>query len=281
MSMPRTTPPRGGDVRPEAPNSLAAPADQLDTLLRVTSPRGWLALTALAAVVLATVAYGLFGAVPTTVSGRGLFLPPGGLIRIDAPVAGMVTRMAGRAGAAVEAGDEIGTVSAAVGEPIVVRATSRGVVTEILADAGNFVSPGQALAIMEPVGGRTGAVVFVPAGEGKAIATGMRVRLSPSTAPSEQYGQIEGVVSSVSEFPVSPQRVQFLLQNADLVQDIHELGSVLEVTIDVMADPDTPSGLRWTSGDGAPFVVGNGTLTTASVILAEQSPAEKLFGRRE
>ena len=231
--------------------------------------------------VLATVAYGLFGAVPTTVSGRGLFLPPGGLVSVDAPIAGTITRVAGRAGAAVKAGDEIGTVSAAGGKPVVVRATIPGVITEILTDAGNFVSPGQAMAIMEPVGGAIGAVVFVPAGEGKAIATGMRVRLSPSTAPSEQYGQIEGVVSSVSEFPASSRRIQFVLQNADLVQDIHQLGSVLEVTINVTPDPGTPSGLRWTSGDGAPCLVGNGTLTKVSIILSEQSPAGKLFSPRD
>lgn len=273
--------PKRGVFRQQALNKLSAPSDQLDALLRVTSPRGWLALIALAAVVTATVVYGLFGAVPTTVSGQGLFLPPGGLISIDAPIAGTVTQMTGRAGAEVRAGDEIGTVSAAAGKPVVVRATFAGVITELLTDTGNFVSPGQSMAIMEPEGGSTGAVVFVTAGEGKAIAPGMRVRLSPSTAPSEQYGQIEGVVSSVSEFPVSPRRLQFVLQNADLVQSILKLGSVLEVTIDATPDPGTQSGLQWTSGEGAPFRVGNGTLTSASVILAEQSPAGKLFNPRE
>jgi biotin carboxyl carrier protein len=277
---PPAQPKRKSVFRQQALTSLSSPSDQLDSLLRVTSPRGWLVLVALLAVVAATVLYGFVGAVPTTVSGQGLFLPPGGLLSVDAPRSGTVTQMRGRVGLAVQPGDEVGTIAISEHDTYVVRATFSGVITEILIDAGNFISAGQALAIVEPAGS-TGAVVYVAAGEGKAITPGMRVRLSPSTAPSEQYGQIEGVVGSVSQFPVSPRRLQFVLQNADLVSAIVALGSVLEVNIVVTQDPTTRSGLKWTSGKGPPFPVGNGTLTSVSVILDSESPAKKLFSPRE
>jgi multidrug efflux pump subunit AcrA (membrane-fusion protein) len=278
---PPAPPKRRGVFRQQALNSLSAPSDQLDTLLRVTSPRGWLALIALVAVVAAAVLYGFVGAVPTTVSGQGIFLPPGGLISIDAPRAGSVASMTGEVGTALKPGDEVATIAINEREVYVVRATVTGLIAEILVDAGNFVSPGQAMVITEPGEAGTGAVVFVAAGEGKAITPGMGVHLSPSTAPSEQYGQIEGVVSSVSEFPVSPRRLQFVLQNADLVKSIELLGSVLEVNIAVTEDLNTKSGLKWTSGDGPPFLVGHGTLTAVSVVLEQESPAGKLLNPRE
>lgn len=269
-----------GVFRQQALTSLSAPSDQLDALLRVTSRRGWLVLVALVAVVAAAVLYGFVGAVATTVSGQGLFLPPGGLISVEAPQSGTVTKVTGRVGSAVRIGDQVGTIATGPQKNHIVRATQSGVITEILVDEGNFVTPGQHLAVIEPAGSR-GAVIYVPAGEGKAIRDGMRVRLAPSTAPSEQYGQIEGVVSSVSEFPVSPRRLEFVLQNANLAAATTAVGSVLEVNVVVTEDAATKSGLKWTSGKGAPFLIGNGTLTSASVILNEKSPATKLFGSDE
>ncbi|HEX8508629.1 MAG TPA: HlyD family efflux transporter periplasmic adaptor subunit [Propionibacteriaceae bacterium] len=278
---PPVAPQRKSVFRQQALNSLSAPSDQLDTLLRVTSARGWLVLVALVAVVAATVLYGFVGAVPTTVSAQGLFIPPGGLIDIEAPRSGTVTSLAGRVGSVVKVGDPIGTIAVSERDSYVVRATEAGMITETLIDEGNYIAPGQAMAILEPTGSGANAVVYVAAGEGKAITTGMAVHLSPSTAPSEQYGQIEGVVTSVSEFPVSPRRLQFVLQNAALVQSMVALGSVLEVNVNVTTDPDTTSGLKWTSGNGPPFLVGNGTLTSASVILDQESPAGKLFNPNE
>ncbi|MGH3147979.1 MAG: NHLP bacteriocin system secretion protein, partial [Rubrobacter sp.] len=49
--------------------------DELDQLMRVTSPRGWLALIALVALIAAAVVWGVFGTVPVQVSGdRGVLL---------------------------------------------------------------------------------------------------------------------------------------------------------------------------------------------------------------
>jgi multidrug efflux pump subunit AcrA (membrane-fusion protein) len=235
-------------------------------------------LLALVAVVLGATVYGFVGTVPTTVSGQGLFLPPGGLVRVDATAAGTVSRVQGRVGETVSKGAPIVTISSVRGNEVAIRAALAGTITEVLVDEGNFVTAGTELVVVEPTSDQITAVVYVPAGQGKAVATGMSARLSPSTAPSEQYGQILGTVSSVSSFPVSSQRLQFILQDDILASEIASLGSVLEVTIAVEQNPTTTSGLEWTSGDGPAFVVHNGTLATASVILGNESPAQKLFG---
>jgi len=71
-----------------------ASPEQLDTLLHLTSPKAWLALIALGLVLLAVLAWGLFGSVPVEASGQGflqrgdeglrarLFFPAGSAGRI-------------------------------------------------------------------------------------------------------------------------------------------------------------------------------------------------------
>ena len=58
----------------EAMDKTLSP-DELDRLMRVTDPKGWLALIALLALVAATVVWGVFGNVPIEVGGdKGVLL---------------------------------------------------------------------------------------------------------------------------------------------------------------------------------------------------------------
>lgn len=267
----------GGIFRKQAMEGLSAPSDQLDQLLRVTSPRGWLALIALVAVVVGVILYGFMGTAPTTVSGQGLVLPEGGLVRVDSPGSGIIAEVHQKIGNAVGPGEAIATIRTAEGRAAEVVSPVQGHLIELLADPGNVVGPGVQVAIVEPFTYAETAVVYIPAGQGKAIQPGMQVRLSPSTAPSEEFGQIVGTVFNVSEFPVSPARLNFVVNNELITNQIAAMGSVVEVTVGIAVDPDTPSGLKWTSGEGPPFEIPDGTLTRASVILKAQPPAAKLF----
>lgn len=266
-----------GIFRKKAMHGANSPSDELDRLLRVTSPRGWLGLGALVAVVIGAVLYGFLGSAPTTVSGQGLILPPGGLVRIDAPIPGKVVNTPAQEGAEIDSGQVLARIAGADGELVNVVSTNDGHLVELLVDAGNVVAPGQTVGVVEPESARATAVVYLPAGQGKAVVPGMEVHLSPSTAPSEEYGEIVAEVLSISEFPASPERLEFVVNNTLLVRQIASLGAVLEVTVGIVNDTDTVSGFKWTSGDGPPFEVHNGTITGATVIIDEESPASKLF----
>jgi HlyD family secretion protein len=70
--------------RKEALDSLAAP-DQLDKVVRVTSPHGWAALV----IVIGCLGWSIFGSYRTTVSGPGLLVPAGGaFVSVYVPKAG-------------------------------------------------------------------------------------------------------------------------------------------------------------------------------------------------
>ncbi len=71
---------------------LSSP-EQLDQLLQVTEPRGWLALSGLGALILASLSWGVFGSIPTEARGEGILLRRGGVSSLVATEAGQVEEL--------------------------------------------------------------------------------------------------------------------------------------------------------------------------------------------
>ena len=88
---------------------LSSP-EQLDRLITLTSPVGWAALTAVAALLTAIVAWAIFGSVPTRVQGAGILVARGGQVYdATAPAAGTLATAAA-IGASVAKGDVVATI---------------------------------------------------------------------------------------------------------------------------------------------------------------------------
>ena len=58
---------------------LSSP-EQLDQMVQVTDPRGWIALTGLGALLLAAIGWGIWGSIPTEAEGTGILLRQGGVL---------------------------------------------------------------------------------------------------------------------------------------------------------------------------------------------------------
>jgi HlyD family secretion protein len=153
-----------------------------------------------------------------------------------------------------------------------VRAAHSGEVIEIDINVGDFAQPGRVLARMESLTGQPGALVFVPASEGKKIKTNMTIRISPSTVKPEEYGYIQGKVTSVSAYPTTRDEMISDLQNDVLVNRLLNSGELIPVTATMESDPSTPSGYRWSSSQGPDIPIEGGTICNASVVLARQRP---------
>lgn len=88
---------------------LSSP-EQLDQLISLTSPIGWLALAAITILLSAIVAWGIFGSVPTRVSGAGILVARGGQVfDAMAPASGTVATVA-VIGASVKKGDVVASL---------------------------------------------------------------------------------------------------------------------------------------------------------------------------
>ena len=85
--------------------------EQLDQLLRVTTPRAWLALIGLVALVGVTVLWGVLGQVTTKVQGQGVLIRSGGVQSVVPTGAGRVLEVRVRVGQHVNRGQVIATIA--------------------------------------------------------------------------------------------------------------------------------------------------------------------------
>lgn len=107
--------------RQAALDRLSSP-EQLDRLVRVTDPAGWLALGTVAVILTAIVVWGIWGKVPEQVDGKGILVNTGGRV-LDAmsPSEGTIAKLSVRQNDLVEKDQEIAVI-----EQIALRDAYRG-----------------------------------------------------------------------------------------------------------------------------------------------------------
>jgi len=76
--------------RKVAMDRLSSP-EQLDTLMKVTSPKGWIALAAIFLLLTVAVIWGITGRLSISVKGQGVLIKPGGIYEISTVSQGRVT----------------------------------------------------------------------------------------------------------------------------------------------------------------------------------------------
>ena len=96
--------------RKVALDRLSSP-EQLDKLLQVTRPRGWIALVALGFLVGSAVLWGFEGSIPSRVAGQGILLKSGGVLEITAGAEGRITDLAIGVGDVVREGQVVARVA--------------------------------------------------------------------------------------------------------------------------------------------------------------------------
>ena len=259
--------------REKALTKLASP-EQLDQLMRVTTPKAWLALLGLCCVVLLAVVWGLNGQVTSRIAGQGVLLA-GDLNPVVTTEAGQVTEIEVAAGDVVQAGQVVARLAAAGATNSASRdvvSAYAGRVLAVAAATGDWVERGAVLLTLENIGQPWEAVVYVPLSEAKNVQPGMEVWLSPSTAPQELYGYLLGQVNTIAPLPVSAPALTRQLGNAALAQTFLQQGALIEVRVALKPDARAVTGYQWSSRGGPPTPLVTGTPCTAAIIVRRQRP---------
>ena len=112
------------------------------------------------------------------------------------------------------------------------------------------------------------AVMYIPVQVGKKIVPGMDAQINPTSVNKEEYGNLLGRVVSVSEYPATAQSMMNTLGNEAFVRQLSDAGAaLLEVRIEILDNPSTPSGYRWTTKEGPPMAIESGTPMTGAITL--------------
>jgi HlyD family secretion protein len=88
---------------------LSSP-EQLDQLLEVTTPRAWLALVALGALLVIGLVWGFAGSIPTLAAGEGILIRRGGVMDLVATANGQVDDVLVRVGDVIEKGQRVASI---------------------------------------------------------------------------------------------------------------------------------------------------------------------------
>lgn len=150
-----------------------------------------------------------------------------------------------------------------------------GIVMEMHVQEGAMLNSGQIIMTLELTGEAIKdlvAVLYIAAGDGKRVRNGMHVQISPSTVKKEEWGSMVGLVTYVSELPASAKGMLRILQNQNLVESFHAYSAPIEIYADLIPDPSTKSGYKWSSPKGPPASVDHGTLCSAQITVEEQPP---------
>lgn len=261
-------------ARQDQPKQLAAP-EQLDQLLRVTTPSGWITLAALGVLLAAAIVWGVVGSVATTVTGQGILLHGGRVHGVVAPVAGEVSALFVEVGDVVTEGQLVAIVTPpnSLESAEVTRVTSayNGRVIELRAERGSIVAPSDTLLSLESSDLPLEAIVYLPTSASANVRPGMPVQILPANVAKEEYGFLRGQVTSVAAFPSTARGMALTIAHDELVDHFLAEGPPVEVRVALTPD-STPSGYRWSYAEGPPFEIRSGVLCRATITLGEQRP---------
>lgn len=265
-----------GKFRHKALQRMSSP-EQLDQMLRVTTPRRWVGLAGLLLLVAAAVVWSATATVPTTLKGPGYLLPEGGLREVQAPTSGTVRSISTATGEHVVAQQQIGSIVGPGGKTVAVRAPETGVVTESDTVNHAYVTAGDRLGLVQPVGWPLVVYAYVPTDVAAGLRPGVKVHVSFGAGIGQVYGFATGEVQSVSQYPATAERLQFILQDSSTITAVQKLGPSNEVVIAMDQSATTPSGLVWGAGSGPPGALPAGLPASVTFVVGSHHPIKNVL----
>ncbi len=248
-------------------------ADAIDRVVNLAPKWTLFVLAACILLVIGAVVWAFQGTVTTSRSAPGIY-KDNGYLAINAPTDGVVEEVPVRIGQQVSANQTLLTFQD--GSTLV--APKDGWVASL------YVAPGSKLKAGTPAVALTDynipdvVMTLLPASMTGSVTAGLPVELTVASAPSTQYGYLEGSILEVSNTPLTTDDIGAILGLQPEVVAL-ALGSepgILAV-VGLTPDPSTPTRYAWTVGQGPPFAIVNGTPATAKVILSRQPPIDVIF----
>ncbi len=167
---------------------------------------------------------------------------------------------------------QISLLEKELGNTSLVRSPFAGKVIEVKVYPGVLVSGGEPVVSLEPQGENVEVILYVPSVNAKEIRPGMDVEVTPASIPREEYGFIRGWVSSVAEFPATRASVIRSFENESLASALAAGGPVNEMRVQLLRDPGSASGFKWSSSQGPSTRITSGTLCSAETVTRVQRP---------
>lgn len=270
----------------------------------VVPSAAWVVGVVLLAMVLAAVVTVFTASVTRSVEISGIVFPHYGIESVKSQRDGVVSSLQVKVGEMVEAGDLIAIVPDTRTLEEIEAAQKSGasqreleklysqyqagsmIYTPIAGRVVELVEPGEHIGAGDTVAGITNADqytneseirAYVPISTAQSISKGMEVRVRPQYSASGRHGYLPGLVSGISDYPVTQADISRELGRFYSSDSIPQDGNIVEIRVTLLLAPDTAQA-GWSGAGGEGLTLDVSTLCSMEVIVAEQTPWEWLFG---
>lgn len=259
---------------------LSSP-EQLDKVLRVTSPMSWLALLGITFIIIVTVVWSFIGVIPETITVKGIVSSVVGSNSVYADDGGTVVSIRVRTGDALHLGDPVITYRNASNEIVTVYSDQVGTVTALPVKTGDTFTPGKDIIRVSPVSQVSQMIVcYVPLAQAKRLERGMKANMTLDALDSNSYGNMVARIINIDSYATPKEGMESVIGSGNYLESTFTRdGAVVAVACELYPDQATSSGYYWSNAKGATVNVQNGSLVTAKIVTDEVAPITKLFSK--
>ena len=259
---------------------MASP-EQLDKVLRVTSPLSWLALLGITLIIIVTVVWSMIGTIPETITVKGIVSSVVGSNSVYTEDAGTVVSLRVRAGDMVHLGDPVMTYRNSSNEVVTVYSDQVGTVSSLTVKKDDTFTPGKDVIRVSPVSQAPQIVVcYVALAQAKRLERGMHVNVTLDSLDSNSYGNMVARIVNIDAYATPKDGMESVIGSDNFLESTFTKdGAVVAVACELDPDPETASGYYWSNSKGASVTVQNGSLVTAKIVTDEVAPITKLFSK--
>lgn len=267
-------------LKREALEKLASP-EQLDKLLVIIKLPGWIALFSLLLLFLGFMGWAIFGKLPITSEGFGIFLNPQAIQVIQSESPGLIESIQVQIGDVVKKGDPLLSIlPSTTQKSLLVVAPEDGLILTVEVLQGEEVEPSKTLFWLEKkrtLGDQDLIYSFFPVGTGSQIKPGMRALIQFDSIQSEIYGKMEGVVQKILPFAVNTQGEALQSLPSVILHDYLSRDQARLLVLIKPVESSTPSGFKWTTQEGPPHLLTRGAVAQVEILLDEKRPITYLI----
>lgn len=113
---------------------------------------------------------------------------------------------------------------------------------------------------------------YVSIGDSKRLSEGMEVQICPEYAPREEYGYINGKITSIGDEIVTSQYLNYKFENPQIILPLISAASKESNLIEIEMEMGD-----WSNQNGKNIEVVEGTLCEISAIVGQTKPYELIF----
>ena len=265
---------------------------------RVAPPVTWLAAAVMLLAAAGALVWCFAGTITRSVRITGVVFPQYGIEQVTSEMDGLVSYVQVEVGDMVEAGDLVAIVpqgelleqirqareaQAPQEELEELRSAyqaSSMIYTPVSGRVVELVETGSRVQAGEVVAGITSADIYsneaeirayVPSAVARSIQKGMEVQVYPSAADSENYSPAQGLVSDISDYPITETDISEALGRFYAGEIVPQDENIVEIRVTLLAGSEETAA-AWSRAEGEAIAIETGTLCEMEIITSEMTP---------